>query len=162
MPDPPRQLPDILNIKTSFYFFTPVSCHFSLSIAYLPSCPRNISGLKNLQGQNQTTFSHYTIIYFFRIANHFFRKKLFRSKKLPYFCIFCIKNHSCPIKIQTKEKISSARRGGCQPARSGRAAVVQGNRLAPACTRVLAEEPGASRKGRVREGIYARRNAGAI
>ena len=104
MPDPPRQLPDILNIKTSFYFFTPVSCHFSLSIAYLPSCPRNISGLKNLQGQNQTTFSHYTIIYFFRIANHFFRKKLFRSKKLPYFCIFCIKNHSCPVKNSDKRK----------------------------------------------------------
>lgn len=104
MPDPPRQLPDILNIKTSFYFFTPVSCHFSLSIAYLPSCPRNISGLKNLQGQNQTTFSHYTIIYFFRIANHFFRKKLFRSKKLPYFCIFCIKIHSCPVKNSDKRK----------------------------------------------------------
>ncbi len=112
MPDPPRQLPDILNIKTSFYFFTPVSCHFSLSIAYLPSCPRNISGLKNLQGQNQTTFSHYTIIYFSRIANHFFRKKLFRSKKLPYFCIFCIKNHSCPVKNSDKRKniVCQARR----------------------------------------------------
>ena len=58
--------------------------------------------------------------------------------------------------------MSSARRGGCRRARSGRATVPQGNRLAAAYTRVLAEEPEASSKPRVKEGIYARKNAGAI
>ena len=69
---------------------------------------------------------------FFMIASFFSSINRFFCFFSLFYSFFVSFFHSCPIKSWKKEKCSVARRGGCQPARSGCANEPQGNRLADA------------------------------